>query len=96
MAGNLSPKLDWSLAGPLWSQTINPFLSNPLNQGSILENISLVTGANVISHKLGHEMNGWFLVDIQGIATIYRSAPLNSLTLTLTASAPVLVSIGVF
>lgn len=41
-------------------------------------------------------MQGWFLVDIQGPATIYSSAPFNNLTLTLTSNTAVTVSIGVF
>lgn len=79
-----------------WSSDLNPLLANPLNNVQIIPNISLINGATVINHKLGKNMQGWFLVDQQGPATIYRSAPMNSLTLTLTSSAAVVVSIGVF
>jgi hypothetical protein len=96
MATPLSPKLDWLIANPLWAASLNPVIANPLNSISIIPNINLISGPNVINHKLGHAMNGWFLVDIQGIASIYRSAPFNNLTLTLTSNASVIVSIGVF
>ena len=96
MASPLSSNLPWELANNIWAQSINPILANPTNQISIVSNVSLVTGKNIINHKLGHMMQGWFLTDIQGAATVYRSAPMNNLTLTLTASAPVTVSIGVF
>jgi hypothetical protein len=87
--------LDWSLAQIRWSSLINPLLANPLSSLIILD-CSLNIGSNVINHKLGKIQQGWFLTDINGSAVIYRSAPLNNLTLTLTSSALVQVSIGVF
>jgi hypothetical protein len=81
---------------PILASAVNPLLNNPLNTCSILNDVVLIDGVNVINHKLGRQMLGWFLTDIQGIASIYRSAPFNSLTLTLTSSAAVTVSIGVF
>jgi len=79
-----------------WSSKLNPLLANPLNNVSILKDIALVTGANVINHKLGKMQQGYFLVDQQAAANIYRSEPFTSTTLTLTSSAPATVSIGVF
>jgi hypothetical protein len=79
-----------------WKSILDPLLANPLNGASFLNNISLASGVNIINHKLGKNQQGWFLTDIQGPATIYRSAPFNSLTLTLTSSAAVIVSIGVY
>lgn len=79
-----------------WASEINPVLANPLNSVSVLSNIILQTGINVINHKLGRTQQGWFLVDIQAAETVYRSAAFNNLTLSLTASGPVTVSIGVF
>lgn len=96
MATPLSTKLPWEAANPLWAQSLNPVIANPSNNIQIIQNFPLKAGVNVINHKLGHTLNGWFLTDIQGIATYFRSAPLNDLTLTLTVSAPVLASIGVF
>lgn len=81
-----------------WKSELDPLLSNPLNGISILENVSLINGSNTLNHRLGQIMQGWFLVDIQGIASIYRpsTSPFNSLTLTLVSSAAVQASIGVF
>lgn len=55
-----------------------------------------MTGDNVINHLLGSTPVGWYLTDIQGAQTVYRSSPFNPLTLTLTASGPVVVSLAVF
>jgi hypothetical protein len=93
---SLSTSLPYPLMLTKWSATLNPLLRNPLNGISTLENISLKTGENVINHLLGQVQQGWIIVDIQGAATVFRSAPFNSKTLTLTASAPVIVSIGVY
>lgn len=96
MAAPLSSKLDWSLANSLWAQALNPVLANPINNITILKNIPLISGVTVINHGLSRMQVGWFLTDINGAATIYRSASFNSTTLTLTSSAAVTVSIGVF
>lgn len=95
-SGALSSNLPWDLAANRWAQQINPFLANPLNGVQILKDIKLISGSNTIQHLLGQLQQGWFLVDIQGVATIYRSAPFNKFNLTLTSSAPVTVSIGVY
>ena len=96
MAGPLSPKLPWELANPAWAAALNPVVASPLNQIQIIKNYSLGSGSNVINHMLGRMMVGWFLIDPQGSAIVYRSAPLNNLTLTLTSSAAIISSIGVF
>jgi len=85
-----------SLMQTQWKAKLDPVLSNPLNSITIIPNVSLVAGTNTINHKLGQTQQGWILVDQQGVASIYRSAPFNNLTLTLTSSANVVVSIGVF
>ncbi len=79
-----------------WKALLDPMLANPLNNASILNGVQLAIGATVINHKLGRPLQGWFILDIDGAATIYRSAPLNNLTLTLTSDAAVTVNIGVF
>ena len=93
---SLSNKLTWPLASTKWSSALNPLLANPLNNVSILPGIALINGSTTINHGLGRTLQGWFLVDINGSATVYRSQPLNDLTLTLTSSTAVTVSIGVF
>lgn len=85
-----------SMLQTAWSAMINPFLSRPTNQTNVVSNVSLINGVTVVNHLLGRVPQGWFITDINGTATIYRSAPFNPLTLTLTSSADVTVSIGVF
>ncbi len=96
MATPLSPKLDWQLANPIWAQALNPIIASPLSSAKIIQHKTLISGVNIINHGLNRVMQGWFIVDINGIASIYRSAPLNGTTLTLTSNAVVTVSIGVF
>lgn len=93
---NLSTNLPWDQAKQRWASQLNPVIANPMTSVSILEDVVLTTGVNIINHKLGRPQSGWFLTDIQGVATVYRSAPFTALTLTLTSSANVTCSIGVF
>lgn len=92
----LSHKLDWDLANPKWAQELNPFILNPLNSVLILPNVTLANGTNILNHGLGRLQQGWFLTDIRGSAVIYRNAAFNTTTLSLSSSAGVTVSIGVF
>ena len=85
-----------SLMQSQWSSELNPVLDNPSLKTSLLKNISLSTGVNVINHLLGRTQQGWRIVDINGAAQIYRSAPFNNLTLTLTSDANVMISLEVF
>jgi hypothetical protein len=85
-----------SLQTTRWKSLLDPILQNPLNNVSILKNVSLVTGTNTINHLLGRVQQGWFFTDIDAAATIYRSAAFNDKTLTLTSSGNCTVSIGVF
>lgn len=94
--GNLSTRLDPDQLQARWASQLNPLLANPANAMSILDNVVLKIGNNVINHKLGKVQQGWIITDIQGVSSIYRSAPFNNLTLTLNSSAAVTVSIGVF
>lgn len=93
---SLSTKLSWPLASSKWAAEINPVLANPQNNSNLLQNLVLKSGVTVINHKLGRMQQGWVLADVQGPATIYRSAPYNDKTLQLTSSADVTISLGVF
>ncbi len=96
MSAPLSPRLDWSLAAPIWAQTLNPIIASPLSGAIILNGIHLINGSTIIAHGLGRPLQGWFITDINGAATIYRSGAINASTLTLTSNAAVVVNIGVF
>lgn len=95
----LPQRLTPEMRDTTWAQALDPVINNPLNKVSILKNQSLVTGTNVINHKLGRQLQGWFLVRQRAAASIYDTQDSNQmpqLTLTLESSAPVVVDIGVF
>lgn len=79
-----------------WAAILDPIVGNPCTNPSLLTGVKLINGATVINHGLGQKMQGWKIVDIDGAATIYRSAPISALTLTLISSAAVTVSLEVF
>jgi hypothetical protein len=79
-----------------WRSILNPVLGIPILSGVQLTNIPLVTGVNVINTTLQRQQQGWFITDIDAAISLYRSAPFNSLTLNLTASAPATVSLWVY
>lgn len=82
-----------------WASKLNPVLANPLVNGIILQSVSLVSGANTINHKLGRKLQGWIPVRVRSAATFFDtqdSNPMPALTLTLTASAAVVVDLYVF
>lgn len=70
-----------------WARFLNPWLKNPMSSGVYIKDITLNSGVNVINHKLGRVPQGWIAIDVQGASTVYRSAPFNDLTLTLTLTA---------
>lgn len=81
-----------------WISKLNPLLGNPANNSSILKDIKLVTGTNVVNHLLGAPLQGWSVVRRNGPATIYDTQATNptpELTLVLVASAPVTVTLEV-
>lgn len=79
-----------------WASAIDPMLQNPSLQTQLLKNISLSVGTNVINHKLSRVQQGWRIVDVTSAAHIYRSAPLNATTLTLTSDAATTIALEVF
>jgi len=80
----------------IWKSTLDPVIANQLIDGNLITNVSLATGSNNINHLLGRIQVGWMIVDQQDAASIYRSKPFNTSTLTLTASAPVVVNVWMF
>ena len=96
MAAQLPQKLNWEMAQTKWASLLNPLLVNPLNSISILENIQLKSGMNIVNTLLGRQPQGWIILDKQGPGDIYRTAPYNDLTLTLTSTANIVITLGVF
>lgn len=96
---SLPQKLPLELMQPKWASIIDPVLRNPSINSVILQNISLVAGANVVNHTLGRALTGWRVIRIRAISMIYDTQDLNpmpELTLQLTSSDPVVVNLEVF
>lgn len=91
---------DMSLMQTNWASLINPVLSQPINQGLLLQNVVLVNGNNSISHKLGRKLIGWFPVRFQGsFAQLFDNQNTNSQQdkiLILNSNAGVTVDLFVF
>ena len=93
----LSNKLPWPLAQTKWASTINPVLALPILAGNQINNVPLTANTPLaINHLLQRMPQGWFLTDNSANATIWRSAPLNSSTITLESSANTTISFWVF
>lgn len=83
-----------------WASQLNPVLANLLVNGRLVRNQVLVTGANVVNHGLGRNLQGWFVTRLRGsYAQLFDTQDANSmpaLTLNLNSSAPVTCDIWVF
>jgi len=58
-------------------------------------NVSIKSGVNQIPHTLSKVLTNWTITDITSPAVIYRSAPNNKTTLTLTSSAACTINLVV-
>lgn len=95
----LPRKLSWELAQTQWAQQIDPVIANPLLNGSILKNVQLSAGINVINHKLGRNLQGWYFTRVRAPVSVYDNQDTNQspqLTLVLIASTPSVVDLAVF
>jgi len=95
----LPQKLDLPKMQTTWAQQLDPIIANPTVNNLVLKNISLVSGTNVINHKLGRVLQGWKPTRIRASATFYDKQDSNQtpqLTLVLVASAPVVIDLEVF
>jgi len=79
-----------------WRSQLNPILAIPMLDGLQLTDVRLVTGVNVINHKLGRKQIGWIVTDTNANEGVYRTEPLNDVNLTLTATGNVTVSLWVY
>lgn len=83
------------------SQATQAVLNNPLaNGGALLTSVPLKVGANVVSHKLGRKLQGWFIVRMRGaFSQIFDTQDSNGdgvRTLLLNSSVAVTVDLFVF
>lgn len=87
-----------SLLQSKWKSILDPLLSNPSNQASILPSVSLINGTTVINHLLGRKLIGWKVIGITAAATIYDKQATNQTpdkTLVLVSNAACVVNLEV-
>lgn len=74
---------------------LQPLLKCPLIDGTLLENLDLATGPNIVDHKLGREPRGWYIVSPKANESVWQTASTRS-SLTLNASGPITLSLWCF
>lgn len=99
MQSKLAQQLPLDQMQNKWAAQLDPVIKNPTNNSSILKNVSLVSGTNVVNHKLGRPLQGWNPTRIRASATFYDMQDTNQtpqLTLVLVSSATVIIDLEVF
>lgn len=94
-----SDSAEMGLMQTSWASVINPLLTNPLVNGLLLKNVSLINGSTQVNHKLGRKLQGWTVIRKRAAAEVYDTQDSNSmpeLTLSLVSNANVLVDLYVF
>lgn len=94
-----SDSKNMSMLQTTWATLLNPVINNVWVQGTLLTNVQLTTGANVVNHKLGKKLQGWVVARKRGMADIYDTQDTNSmpaLTLDLVSDSNVSVDLYVF
>lgn len=82
-----------------WSSILNPLIAQPLSQALILPHLIIMTGSNIINHRLGRVLQGYLVILNQENATFYDDQENNQmpdLTLNLISSADTIISLMVF
>lgn len=95
----LPQKLPLDLMQVTWATQLDPVINSPLARPVMLKNVVLKAGTNVINHKLGKKLQGWFTTRVRAASTLYDQQdtnPMPDLTLTLVASADVTVDLVVY
>lgn len=90
---------EFSLMQSAWATQLDPVINLPTNKGLILKEVQLVTGSNLVNHRLSRNLQGWFIIRQRGPASVYDTQDTNqqsTLTLSLVSSANVSVDLFVF
>lgn len=79
---------------------VRPLSSNPLLDGRLIEGVAITSGTTkLVDHGLGRAWRGWYVVDRNANANVYRDTASRaeaSRQLALLASATVTVTLWVF
>lgn len=82
-----------------WSAIINQLLTDPFLNGNNLTDIKILTGTNVINHKLARKLQGWIITGQSASASIYDNQATNQTTdktLVLVSDNPCVIALRVF
>ncbi len=82
-----------------WATQLDPVISKPWNQGILIQNISLVSGVNVINHRLGRKLVGWIPTRVRAQETLsdqQDTNPTPELTLLIESSGTIVIDLIVF
>lgn len=86
-----------SLLQTSWGAELNPLLSNQLTDGIMLTSQPLISGNNVINHRLSRPIVGYIVIRKDSDVSIYDSNTSQpNLTFNLISSGPAIVSLYVF
>lgn len=99
MGAKLPQRLGLSDMQTRWATILDPISESSIVHGSQLNDIKLTTGNNVVNHKLSRKLQGWLIVGIDGISSIYDTQATNQtpqLTLNLVSSADVNIALWVY
>jgi hypothetical protein len=100
MSSKLPQQLDWNMASNRWATILDPVIASPLSKAIILKNVELSTGANIINHKLGRKLQGYYITRMRdAFSEIYDTQETNSmpeLTLLLNSSIDIVVDLVVY
>lgn len=90
---------DLTLLQTNWASQLDPVINQPINQGHILKNVSLLTGTNLVNHLLQRNLQGWFIVRQRSAGLFYDTQDSNQMSqlyLKLVSDSNVSVDIFVF
>lgn len=80
-------------------RTLNPIFDTPTLNGVLLSEVPLISGTNIINHRLSRNLIGWQIVRQRAAASIYDDQDNNStpsINLILISDAAVIVDIYCF
>lgn len=90
----LSTNLPFEQMITRWASILNPIIAIQLLQGRPLEKLSLLANTpKTINHFLGRNQVGFIITDQTDFASIRRTEPWNSQTLTLESNADVTINL---
>jgi hypothetical protein len=93
----LSTKLPWELAQTKWASILNPIIRQPILAGNQINSIDLIANVpKTVNHLLQRLPQGWFLIDKDADANIWRSLPFTNTTITLESSADTFISLYIY